>query len=264
MSQQVPLENNRYPILGSFQKALGVLNDILLAPMFASIIMEATTEKSMFSTSSNMLFCALFFSEWMLGLLMADSRFKYVKKISNILDLISVIPIGSYFQGFRLFRLTRIIKVGRVVLRTKRYHGPGKDLLRVAAVVGATTFAGAYTILIVEGGATPPPGQEITLNTFGDALWWALVTISTVGYGDMYPVTTGGRLVAVILILLGVGVCGYIAGFMANLVSMDDESEEMIQLRRLEKKLDTLAQHMAISDWEFREETATAEVTQNE
>ncbi|MEC7988022.1 MAG: potassium channel family protein [Myxococcota bacterium] len=253
--------NNRYPVLSGFQRALGILNDILLIPMFASIIMEATTEQSMFSASSNLIFCALFFTEWMLGLLMSDSRLGYIKKISNILDLISVIPVGSYFQGFRLFRLTRIIKVGRVVLRTKRYHGPGKDLLRVAAVVGATTFAGAYTILIVEGSAVPADGQQITLTSFGDALWWALVTISTVGYGDLYPVTTGGRLVAVALILVGVGVCGYIAGFMANLVSMDDESEEIQQMKRLEHKLDALARHMAISDWEFREDTENVSAT---
>ena len=48
---------------------------------------------------------------------------------------------------------------------------------------------------------------------------------STVGYGDKYPITPEGRLVAVVLILIGVGVCGYIAGFMANLMSMEDEED---------------------------------------
>ena len=118
--------------------------------------------------------------------------------------------------------------------------------MRVIAVVGATTFAGAYTILIVEGSAN---ADGVTIKEFGDALWWSLVTISTVGYGDMYPVTTGGRLVAVFLILIGVGVCGYIAGFMANLMAIGDEDEEEQKLDRVERKLDILALHLQIEDW---------------
>ena len=76
------------------------------------------------------------------------------------------------------------------------------------AIVGATIFAGAYTIQIVE---------PQMVDSFVAALWWSLVTVSTVGYGDIFPTTTAGRTVAVILILIGVGVCGYVAGFMTNI-----------------------------------------------
>ena len=247
-------EKPRYALLSGFKKWLGIINDILLVPMFASFIMEATESGFELSTKSNLFFCGLFFTEWMLGLLLVEDRKSYVSRPTRILDLISTLPIGGYFQGLRLFRLTRLVKLLRVVLRVKRYSGPGRDLMRVVAVVGATTFAGAYTILIVEGGGIAPDGTEITINSFGDALWWALVTISTVGYGDMYPVTTGGRLVAVCLILIGVGVCGYIAGFMANLMSLGEEDDEDRHLARVEKKLDILAEHLNISGWPSRED----------
>ena len=83
---------------------------------------------------------------------------------------------------------------------------------------------------------------------FWDALWWSIVTISTVGYGDSFPVTTGGRIVAVILIFIGVGIFfGYIAGFMANLLEIDEEEEDP-QMMRIEKN-DLLAGHMNIQGW---------------
>ena len=86
-------------------------------------------------------------------------------------------------------------------------------------------------------------------SSIGETLWWSLVTISTVGYGDKYPITTEGRLVAVVLILIGVGVCGYIAGFMANLMNFDEEDTDKGRLKRVENKLDIMAQHLQIEDW---------------
>ena len=247
---EYPEMNQNFRFLLSFQRLLGVVNDILLIPMFASIIMEITHSGFQFSSASNIFFCALFFTEWLLGLILAKSTREYAFNFTRILDLLSTIPIGQYFQGFRLFRLTRLIKLVRVVLRAKRYNGPGKSLVRVLSVVGATTFAGAYTIMIVEGSSG---SENVSILSFGDALWWSLVTISTVGYGDLYPVTTGGRIVAVFLIVAGVGVCGYIAGFMANLMSEGDDSEEIDRLIRVEKKLDIMANYFEIEGWKYEE-----------
>ena len=242
-------------LLRSFKKWLGLLNDLLLVPMFASIITEANGKDGLaaLGDQTNYLFCALFFTEWMLGFALSSEKKTFIKSPARLMDLISTIPVGGYFQGFRLFRLTRLVKLLRVVLRIKRYRGPGRNLFRTVAVVGATSFAGAYTILIVEGGAAQNciPGTEgcPTITEFGDALWWSIVTISTVGYGDLFPVTLGGRVVAVGLILIGVGVCGYIAGFMANLMSIGDDDEEDGRMIRIEEKLDLLAQHMNIEGW---------------
>ena len=256
-------------VLRVFKKWLGLLNDLLLIPMFTSIVMDSTKSGETLSDDSNYFFCALFFTEWMLGLLLTSDRMKYIKSPARIMDLVSTIPFNGYFQGFRLFRLTRLVKVFRFVLRMKRYRGPGRKLFRTIAVVGATSFAGAYTILIVEGGAAetciPDAGGGgcPSITEFGDALWWSIVTISTVGYGDSFPVTTGGRIVAVVLIFIGVGVFGYIAGFMTNLMEMDDEEEDS-QMMRIEKKLDLLAAHMNIQEWpEYPSDPTTDSVQEN-
>ena len=262
-------------MLQQIHMALGVLNDLLLFPMFSLIVLEILEpnpkpHQAAFINETNLLFCALFFLEWIMGLMLAEYRKNYLFNFTRQLDLISTIPLGSAFQGLRLVRLTRILKLLRVVLRAKRYHGPGKNLVRVLAIVFATTFAGAYTIVLVETAGSPDRCQSIEselasenispeeiagavafqsencppLTNLPDALWWSMVTISTVGYGDYVPKTPVGRMVATALILLGVGVVGYIAGFMTNLMNVDEDDERQEDLLRIEAKLDALALHL--------------------
>ncbi|MGC6509726.1 MAG: potassium channel family protein [Myxococcota bacterium] len=223
-------------------KVSGHINDILMFPMFATIIMESSGAGGQglqyLLSSSNQFFCITFFIEWFLGLVSSRERKTYFFHWSNLVDLISTIPLGHLFQGLRIFRLMRLFRLLRVVVRAKRYRGKGEELLRVVAIVGATIFAGAYTIQIVE---------PQMVDSFVAALWWSLVTVSTVGYGDIFPTTTAGRTVAVILILIGVGVCGYVAGFMTNILA--DEEDDSDRLDRLEDKLDILAHHLEIADW---------------
>jgi len=241
--KEEPSEEKAFVI--SLHKQVGFLNDLLLLPMFASILIE-TQESSLMNTivkDSELLFCVLFLLEWVLGLMLSSSRKEYATSPLKVLDLISTLPLGSFFQGLRIFRLFRIIKLFRVVLRSRKYKGPGADLFRLIAIVGSTTFAGAYTMYIVEG------SKNEQFSSISETLWWSLVTISTVGYGDKYPITTEGRLVAVVLILIGVGVCGYIAGFMANLMNVDEEDTDKGRLERVESKLDILAEHLKIENW---------------
>ena len=256
-------------VLRFFKKWLGVMNDLLLVPMFTSLIMDVTNSGGTISQSSNNFFCALFFLEWMLGFWLTRERLKYIMVPARIMDLVSTIPFGGYFQGVRILRLTRLVKLFRFLIRMKRYRGPGRKLFRTAAVVGATAFSGAYTILIVEGSAaaTCVPGADgggcPMITEFGDALWWSIVTISTVGYGDSFPITMGGRIVAVVLIFIGVGVFGYIAGFMANLLEIDEDDEEP-QMTRIEQKLDILAKHMKIEEWpEYSPDPHTESIQEN-
>ena len=223
---------------------LGILNDFLLIPMFALIVLEIGQQDARhFATDAQDIALNLcFFTEWLLGLILASDRKKYVFTFSKILDFISCLPFGTFSQSLRLARISRVLKLIRFVTRAKRYKGPGEELLRVAALVGATIFAGAYSILVVE-----PNHSQI--EGISEALWWSLVTVSTVGYGDMYPETTAGRLVAAPLIVVGVGVCGYIAGFMARVMSTDkDEENASIERQQLQEITDLLNTVLEMKD----------------
>ena len=80
------------------------------------------------------------------------------------------------------------------------------------------------------------------------SLYWALTTMTTVGYGDMFPETSAGRFIAAPLIAVGVGVCGYVAGFMSRLMNTDEESTQethtLEKLTEISRQLNTLNESM--------------------
>jgi voltage-gated potassium channel len=216
---------------------LGIFNDFLIIPMLTFIIFDITDPNPHPHQEPLNLFLTIsFFSEWLLGFVSTDDRKSYMKSIEKNIDLLSCLPIGSLTKSIRLVRLFKVIKLFRIVGRAKRYQGPGESLFRLLALMGVTIFTGGYSILVVEP-------DHPSIETFGDALWWSMVTVSTVGYGDIVPETPIGRVVAAMLIAVGLGVCGYIAGFAGSLmqdepaVDIHDLQDKMIQL---EKKIDRL------------------------
>lgn len=216
-------------------RALGVLsyvNNLLLIPMFTVLVLETMAgtpqEHLIVFRSANLWFCGFFFAEWCLGLVATDNRRGYLLSPEKILDLFSSIPLGVLFEGLRVARLVRIVRLVRMMLRARRFRGKGAKLLRVFGVVGATVFAGGLGLRIVE---------PQTIAGLGDALWWSMITVSTVGYGDVVPVTTLGRSVAGVLVFVGIGVFGYVAGFMTSLMEDPDEDEMRMALARIEAHL---------------------------
>jgi len=114
------------------------------------------------------------------------------------------------FRLVRVFRLLRqygIKQIGRGVLRDRA----GSALLTLLLFGFLVLEFGTLGILRLEQYA---PGANIT--TASDALWYVIVTISTVGYGDRYPVTTNGRIVGTLIIIVGVGIFGTFTGYLAN------------------------------------------------
>jgi voltage-gated potassium channel len=86
------------------------------------------------------------------------------------------------------------------------------SLFRVLIAAGATLLLGAWLVMLFEGNA-----KGSNIHNYPDALWWAIVTVTTVGYGDRFPVTGGGRAVAVVLMLVGIGLIGVLTATVASL-----------------------------------------------
>jgi voltage-gated potassium channel len=158
-----------------------------------------------------------------------------------IVVLATPVPITGLVEGMpvRLIGLVRFVRgaaVAAVGLRM-RIHFLRPRRLHYAAVTTAVVVSlGALGIFAVEHGANP------RIQTFGDAMWWSVVTATTVGYGDVSPVTPEGRLIAVGLMFLGIAFIGFFTATVSS-VFFDQGRVNQVEerLARIEAKLDTLA-----------------------
>jgi len=149
-------------------------------------------------------------------LYLAEPWQDYFIRRRGSLDLLGSLPLPiiRVFRVVRVYRgLTRVSALGgRKLARQLIRERAQAALLAAAFLVMVVLEIGSILVVRVESGA---PGANIT--TGGDALWWAVVTIATVGYGDKYPVTAAGRLIGVLMIIVGVGLFGVFTGYLARM-----------------------------------------------
>lgn len=153
---------------------------------------------------------------------LAHRRWRFVR--THLLDLaILLLPM------FRQLRALRVITVISVLNRQLRDDVRGRVVVYVAATVTLVGFVAALAVLEAERDV-----EGATITTFGDALWWTITTISTVGYGDRYPITVEGRIVAGALMVAGIALLGVVTAsiaswFVENLRRVEAEVTEEIE-----------------------------------
>lgn len=185
---------------------------------------------------------AAFAVEYGVKLALAVDRRRFVRH--HLLDLALVaIPI---LRPLRLARMLRIIRLARIVVvlggglrRAKallEHHSLGYVLLAVTVIV----LAAATLETTLEQHSAGPTG----IHNFGDALWWATVTVTTVGYGDKIPITGAGKFVAVFLMLTGIGLVGFLTASVASYFVQQQDSGDLAaikeQLRLIQATLSEL------------------------
>jgi voltage-gated potassium channel len=145
---------------------------------------------------------ALFVVEYTVKLYLAPRRWQFIR--THLVDLLVIaIPFLRPLRAARLLRLLRLARVGVVLiggLKRARAILTHRGLHFVLLAALLLVFAAAAVEQGFESGA-----KGSNIHGYADALWWAIVTVTTVGYGDRFPVTSGGRGVAVVLMLVGIG-----------------------------------------------------------
>lgn len=177
---------------------------------------------------------ALFAVEYLAKLGLAPSRKQFFR--THILDLIIVaVP---FFRPARLGRLVNLARLGRVGVITADILDRAKKLMThkglhfVLLAVVLIVFASAGLVTIAERST-----KGANIHDFGQGLWWAIVTVTTVGYGDRYPVTPFGQGVAVALMLVGIGLLGVLTATVASYF-VDQKTDKLEErLERMESLL---------------------------
>jgi voltage-gated potassium channel len=179
------------------------------------------------------IFSVIVFSiEYLLRVYVATPRRAYIFSFFGIVDVVAILPfyIGTgvdlrSIRTFRLLRLFRIFKLARYSAAVRRFHlalNIAKE--EIVLFLGATLillYLAAVGIYYFESDAQP--------EQFGSvfhSLWWAVATLTTVGYGDVYPVTVGGRIFTFFVLLIGLGVISVPAGLVASALAKARELEE--------------------------------------
>lgn len=154
--------------------------------------------------------------EYGIRLYLAPEKWAFIKR--NKIDLlVVVIPFLRPLRVMRSARALRVLRAVRVVAFLARGMGAAKDVLTrhhlnyALAITMVAVFGAAFLVEAFERGAA---GSNI--QSLPDALWWAVSTVTTVGYGDSFPTTPAGRGVAVALMLLGIALFGFLAGNLAS------------------------------------------------
>jgi voltage-gated potassium channel Kch len=120
--------------------------------------------------------------------------------------------------------MTILVREGELRLEAILKH---HSLFRVLIAVLGTIFVGSWLVLLFEEKA-----KGSNIHDYPDALWWAIVTVTTVGYGDRFPVTEGGRIVAVVLMLVGIGLIGTLTATVASVFIKEHTDANKAELQR--------------------------------
>lgn len=200
-----------------------VLTIFSLAVMVLLLLPVTPAERELLLVYDNAV-CVIFLFDFAYNLLGAKPRRAYFISQRGWLDLLGSIPSLGFFQVGGLLRLARLSRLARI---TRLLRGQaGKDLVidvlanrgqyaTFITILLAGIVLSVASILVLQFESRDPNANIVT---GGDALWWGFVTITTVGYGDFFPVTPLGRITGVFLMFAGIGIIGALASILASLL----------------------------------------------
>jgi len=215
------VEGTAQPENNSYELFMGVLSILSIGVMIWMVFVRDPLVQDIL-VSIDVLFCLLFLIDFARSFSRAPSKRAYMWP-RGIIDLLSSLP-GIVAGNLAIFRFLRLFRVGRVarLLRGKGAKAMAVEFfthreqsavyLIILAVILVITF-GSIGEVIFEADAE---GANIT--TAGDAIWWAFTTITTVGYGDQFPVTENGRIIAVLTMATGIAIFGVVTSILSSFI----------------------------------------------
>jgi voltage-gated potassium channel len=187
---------------------------------------------------SEIVVVAIFTTEYLLRIYLADNKFSFIFSFQGLIDLLAIVPFFlPTALDFRTLRILRLLRLARV-LKLSRYNKAAnrfskalslakEELVIAFFAIFVLFYLSAFGIYHFESEAQPE-----NFSSIFDALWWSIVTLTTVGYGDIYPITALGKFFTTVVLLLGLGLIAIPTGIItAALTSARDLEEAEIDVK---------------------------------
>lgn len=182
----------------------------------------------------------IFTIEYLLRLYVADNKLKFIFSFYGIIDLIAILPFYvahavdlRSIRIFRLLRLFRAFKLLRYSRALKRFRTAflmiREELITFVTITIFMLFFSSVGIYYFESAAQPDKFTSIF-----DCMWWSVATLTTVGYGDVFPVTVGGKIFTFFVLLIGLGIIAVPTGLIASALTKCIE-EEKTEIKNIDK-----------------------------
>lgn len=178
--------------------------------------------------------CVIVFTvEYILRIYVADNKARFIFGFFGIIDLVAILPFYlSFGIDLRSLRALRFLRIFRI-LKLVRYNSAMIQFTRAIKIVKEQILLFLFTTVILiyfsavgiyyfENEAQPEHFSSIF-----DSLWWAIITLTTVGYGDVYPITVGGKVFTFFILMIGLGIVAIPTGIISSALtkSIDDKEE---------------------------------------
>jgi voltage-gated potassium channel len=232
MTQEAPSPRKHS---NSYNIFILVLTLLSLAVMVVLLLPLSDETIKLLSVYDNLI-CIIFLIDFFFNLKISPKKSDYFIKERGWLDLLGSIPslglltnAGKYMGLLRLARLSRLARIARL-MRGENRKTLVKDILEnrsryatFLTILLTLIVLTVSSVLVLQFESISP---DANIHSGGDALWYSIVTITTVGYGDFYPVTTAGRITAMFIMFMGVGIIGALASILASLLVGGSSSAE--------------------------------------
>jgi voltage-gated potassium channel len=200
----------------AYEFVVGTLSVLSIANIVLIFVYGSDSAMGEVALYMNFFLSLIFLADFAYRLFTAESKSAYFFRHFGWADLLASLP----FAELKIFRVFRVVRVGRL-MREYGAKNMALEFLRDPASSALLSLL-LFISLVVEFGSLAEVGVEsgapdANITNGGIAMWYTFVTITTVGYGDHYPVTPAGRIIGVVIMVTGVGLFGTFAGYLSNM-----------------------------------------------